>query len=89
MAIPADIKIAVEKNMELMTGQTRTYLPFLKVAFPNVKDFSELIFNMMVGNTLTVFVSQYVMRMQSPSEEDFAEFGKLVEQYRKKIKELF
>ena len=89
MAIPADIKTAVEKNMELMTDQTRTYLPFLKVAFPNVKDFSELIFNMMVGNTLTVFVSQYAMRMQSPSEEDFAEFGKLVEQYRKKIKEMF
>jgi hypothetical protein len=89
MAIPADIKTAVEKNMELMTGQTGAYLPFLKVAFPNVKDFSELIFNMMVGNTLTVFVAQYAMRMQSPSEEDFAEFGKLVEQYRKKIKEMF
>ncbi|MDE1843592.1 MAG: hypothetical protein KGH95_08090 [Thaumarchaeota archaeon] len=89
MAIPVDVKTAVEKNMELMTGQTRTYLPFLKVAFPNVKDFSELIFNMMVGNALTMFVSQYAMRMQSPSEEDFAEFGKIAEPYRKKIKELF
>jgi hypothetical protein len=89
MTIPVDVKIVVEKNLELMTNQTKAYLPFLKTAFPNVKDFSELIFNMMVGNALTVFISQYAMRVQSPSEEDFAEFGRIAEQYRKKIKELF
>lgn len=89
MTIPVDVKTAVEKNLELMTYQTKTYLPFLKTAFPNVKDFSELIFNMMVGNALTVFISQYAMRLQSPSEEDFAEFGRIAEQYRKKVKELY
>jgi hypothetical protein len=75
--------------MELMINQTRTYAPFLKVAFPSVRDLSDLTFNMMVGNALTVFISQFMMRMQSPSESDFAEFGKLVEIYRNKVKELF
>ncbi|HET7337472.1 MAG TPA: hypothetical protein VFJ23_06225 [Candidatus Nitrosotalea sp.] len=85
----SDIKTAIEKNMELMINQTRAYLPFLKVAFPAVRDISELTFNMMVGNSLTVFISQFAMRMQSPSEGDFAEFGKIVEPYRSKVKEMF
>lgn len=85
----SDIKTAIEKNMELMINQTRAYLPFLKVAFPAVRDMSELTFNMIVGNSLTVFISQFAMRMQSPSEGDFAEFGKIVEPYRSKVKEMF
>ncbi|HEU5488759.1 MAG TPA: hypothetical protein VFV16_08050 [Candidatus Nitrosotalea sp.] len=89
MTISSDIKTAIEKNMELMINQTRAYLPFLKVAFPAVRDISELTFNMMVGNALTVFISQFAMRMQSPSEGDFAEFGKIVEPYRSKVKEMF
>ena len=89
MVISSDIKTAIEKNMELMINQTRAYLPFLKVAFPAVRDVSELTFNMMVGNALTVFISQFAMRLQSPSEGDFAEFGKIVEPYRSKVKEMF
>ena len=81
--------MAIESNMELMLNQTKAYLPFLKVAFPAVRDLSELTFNMMVGNALTVFISQLAMRMQSPSESDFAEFGIIVEAYKSKVKELF
>ena len=89
MVISSDIKTAIEKNMELMINQTRVYLPFLQVAFPGVRDLSELTFNMMAGNALTVFISQFAMRIQSPSESDFAEFGKILEPYRNKVKELF
>jgi hypothetical protein len=89
VTIQTEIKIAIERNMELMLNQTKAYLPFLKVAFPAVRDLSELTFNVMVGNAITVFVSQFAMRMQSPSAEDFAEFGKIVEVYRSKVKELF
>ena len=89
MVISSDIKSAIEKNMELMINQTRVYLPFLQVAFPGVRDLSELTFNMMAGNALTVFISQFAMRIQSPSESDFAEFGKILEPYRNKVKELF
>ncbi len=89
MTISPDIKTAIEKNLELMINQTRAYLPFLKVAFPSVRDLSELTFNMMAGNALTVFISQLGMRMQSPTENDFAEFGRILEPYRIKVKELF
>jgi hypothetical protein len=89
MVIQSEIKDAIDKNMELMLNQTKAYLPFLKVAFPAVRDLSELTFNMMVGNALTVFISQFAFRMKSPLESDFAEFGKIVEVYRSKVKELF
>jgi hypothetical protein len=89
MVIQSEIKDAIDKNMELMLIQTKAYLPFLKVAFPAVRDLSELAFNMMMGNALTVFISQFAFRMQSPSESDFTEFGKIVEVYRSKVKELF
>ena len=89
MAISVDVKTTIEQNLELMTNQTKAYLPFLKVAFPGVRDFSELVFNMMVGNALTVFISQCAMRLQSPSADDFAEFGQIVESYKSKVKDLF
>ena len=89
MTIQPEIKTAIERNMELMLNQTKAYLPFLKVAFPAVRDISEMTFNMMVGNALTVFISQFAFRMQSPSEGDFTEFGQIVEVYRSKVKELF
>ena len=72
-----------------MLLQTKSYLPFLKIAFPNVKDLSEMCFNLMVGNAFTTFLSQYTLRMKSPTEDDFVEFGTLVEKYRDKVKELF
>jgi hypothetical protein len=89
MTIQPEIKTAIEKNMELMLNQTKIYLPFLKVAFPAVRDLSELTFNMMVGNAFTLFIAHLAFRMQNPSASDFAEFGQIVEAYRSKVKELF
>ena len=89
MAIPAEIKQIVEKQIELMIDQTKAYLPFIKLAFPTVKDLSEACFTLIVGNVLPTFVTQYLMRMKSPTEQDFAEFGAITEKYRGKIKEMF
>jgi hypothetical protein len=89
MTIQAEVKEIIEKNMDLMLKQTKSYLPFLKIAFPAVIDLSEMCYNLMVGNALTTFLSQYTLRMQRPDEKDFAEFGALVEQYRQKVKEMF
>ena len=89
MTIQPEIKDAIEKNMELMLNQTKAYLPFLKIAFPAVRDISELCFNLMVGNALTTFISQNALRMKSPEEQDFAEFGGIVEKYRTRVKEMF
>jgi len=74
MAIPTEIKQILEKQLELLVDQTRAYLPFIKLAFPKVKDLSEACFTLVVGNVLPTFVTQYAIRMQSPSEQDFAEF---------------
>lgn len=82
-----EIKEAVEKNMELMLRQTKTYMPFLRIAFPQTKDLPQMCYNLMMGNALMTFLSQYALRMQTPSEKDFAEFGALVEQYKDRIKE--
>jgi len=89
MAIPTEIKQILEKQLELLVDQTRAYLPFIKLAFPKVKDLSEACFTLVVGNVLPTFVTQYAIRMQSPSEQDFAEFGTITEKYRTKIKEIF
>lgn len=89
MTINPEIKKMVEKNMDLMITQTGAYLPFLKTAFPNVKDLPDFCFNMMIGNALTTFLSQYALRMQSPKKDDFSEFGIVVEKYRKKVKGMF
>lgn len=89
MTLQPEIKDAIERNMELMLTQTKSYLPFLRVAFPGVKDLSEMCYNLMVGNALTTFLSQYALRMKSPGEGDFAEFGAIVEKYRSKVKEMF
>jgi hypothetical protein len=85
----AEIKETIEKNMDLMLKQTKAYLPFLQIAFPGVKNLAEMSYNLMVGNALTAFLTQYALRMQSPGEKDFAEFGAIVEQYRSKVKEMF
>lgn len=89
MTIQPEVKEIIERNMDLMLTQTKTYLPFLRVAFPGTKDLSEMCYNLMVGNALTTFLSQYALRMQSPGESDFTEFGILVEKYRTKVKEMF
>lgn len=89
MAVRPEVKEIIERNMDLMLKQGKAYLPFLQVAFPQVKDLSEMCFNLMVGNALTTFLSQYALRMQSPEEKDFAEFGAIVEPYRAKVKGLF
>ncbi len=89
MTLQPETKEIIERNMDLMLKQTKAYLPFLQIAFPRTKDLPEMCYNLMVGNALSTFLSQYTLRMQSPTQEDFAEFGVLVEQYRQKVKELF
>ena len=89
MTLQPEIKDAIERNMELMLAQTKSYLPFLRVAFPGVKDLPEMCYNLMIGNALTTFLSQFTLRMKIPGEADFAEFGVIVEKYRSKVKEMF
>lgn len=89
MAIPAEIKQMMEKQIELMIDQTKAYLPFIKLAFPRVKDLSDACFTLIVGTVLPTFVTQYAMRMKSPTEQDFAEFGAITEKYRDQIKKMF
>lgn len=89
MAIPAEIRQIMEKQIELMIDQTKAYLPFIKLAFPGVKDLSDACFTLIVGTMLPTFVTQYAMRMKSPAEQDFVEFGTITENYRTKIKAMF
>lgn len=89
MTIPVEIKQVIEKQLDLMTEQTRAYLPFVKLAFPNVKDLSEGCFNLIIGNVFQLFLTQYAMRMKSPTEEDFSEFGLIAQKCREKIKKMF
>ena len=89
MAIPAEIRQIMEKQIELMIDQTKTYLPFIKLAFPGVKDLSDACFTLIVGTVLPTFVTQYAMRLKSPTEQDFVEFGTIAEKYRTKIKAMF
>lgn len=78
----------MKSHMDLLLNQTKSYQPFIKTAFPGVNP-SDACFNLIVGNAFSVFLSQYAMRMTSPTAQDFAEFGKLTSQYREKIDGLF
>ncbi|MFN3654985.1 MAG: hypothetical protein ACK4TO_06625 [Candidatus Nitrosotenuis sp.] len=78
----------MQKHLELLLNQAKSYRPFIKTAFPSI-NLSDACFNLIVGNAFSVFLGQYAMRMQSPTEQDFAEFGSLVSQYKEKINELF
>jgi hypothetical protein len=78
----------MKSHMDLLLNQTKSYQPFIKTAFPGMNP-SDACFNLVVGNAFSVFLSQYAMRMISPTEEDFVEFGKLTSQYREKINKLF
>ena len=72
-----------------MIDQTKAYLPFVKLAFPGVKDLSDACFTLIVGTVLPTFVTQYAMRMKSPTEQDFAEFGTITEKYKDQIRKMF
>jgi hypothetical protein len=89
MAIPLEIKQIMEKQIELMIDQTKAYLPFVKLAFPRVKDLSDACFTLIVGNVLPTFITQYAMRMKSPTEQDFAEFVIITEKYKDQIRKMF
>ena len=89
MAVPVEIKHMMEKQIELMIDQTKAYLPFIKLAFPKVKDLSDACFTLIVGNVLTTFVTQYAMRMKSPTKQDFIEFVAITEKYRDQIRTMF
>jgi hypothetical protein len=89
MAIPPEIKQIIEKQMDVMIEQTKAYLPFIKLAFPGMKDLSEACYALIVGNVLPVFVTQYAMRMKYPQEQEFVEFGELAQKYKEKIKAIF
>ena len=78
----------MKNHMEMLLNQTKSYQPFIKTAFPGVNP-SDACFNLIVGNAFSVFLSQFAMRMTSPTEEDFGEFGRLASQFREKINELF
>ena len=89
MAIPLEIKQIMEKQIELMIDQTKAYMPFVKLAFPRVKDLSDACFTLIVGNVLPTFITQYAMRMKSPTEQDFAEFVTITEKYKDQIRKMF
>ena len=83
-----EISDHIKKHMDLLLEQTKSYLPFIKTAFPGL-NLTDTCFNLVVGNAFSVFLSQYTMRMISPTEQDFAEFGQISSQYREKIQKLF
>jgi hypothetical protein len=89
MTIDPEIKSIIENQIELMIKQTKAYLPFVRLAFPGVKDLSDAAFSLIVANVLPVFLTQYAMRLKSPSEQDFVEFGILTNKYKEKIKKMF
>lgn len=83
-----EISEHIKKYMDLLLEQTKSYQPFIKTAFPGL-NLTDACFNLVVGNAFSVFLSQYAMRMISPNEQDFAEFGQISNQYREKIQRLF
>lgn len=78
----------MRNHLDLLLNQTKAYQPFIRTAFPGL-NLSDACFNLVAGNAFSVFLGQYTMRMISPTEQDFAEFGQLVSEYKKKIDELF
>jgi hypothetical protein len=78
----------MKNHLDLLIQQTKSYQPFIKNAFPGV-NLADACFNLVVGNAFSVFLSQYAMRIKSPTEDDLVEFGKLTSQYKEKIDSLF
>lgn len=83
-----DIMDFMKRHIDMLLVQTKSYQPFIKTAFPGM-GVSDACFNLITANAFSVFLSQYAMRMTTPTEQDFAEFGTLVSQYREKIDEVF
>lgn len=83
-----EISEYMKKHIEMLLAQTKSYQPFIKTAFPTM-NMSDACFNLVVANAFSVFLSQYAMRIISPTEADFAEFGTLVSQYKERINEMF
>ncbi|MBI3253725.1 MAG: hypothetical protein HYZ56_03295, partial [Nitrosopumilales archaeon] len=50
MAIPKEIEQYVENHIELLIQQTKSYLPFIKVAFPFSKNTADACYSLIVGN---------------------------------------
>ncbi len=88
MTIQKEIQEYMSRHLDLLLAQTKSYVPFIKTAFPGM-DLADACFNLVVGNAFSVFLGQYAIRIKSPTEEDLIEFGKMASQYRKKISELF
>jgi len=83
-----EISEYMKKHIDMLLSQTKSYQPFIKTAFPAM-NISDACFNLIAANAFSVFLGQYAMRMISPTETDFAEFGALVSQYKEKINEIF
>jgi len=83
-----EISEYMKRHIDMLLSQTKSYQPFIKTAFPAM-NMSDACFNLIAANAFSVFLGQYAMRMISPTEQDFAEFGTLVSSYKKKIDELF
>lgn len=83
-----EISEHIKKHMDLLLGQTKSYLPFIKTAFPGW-NLTDACFSLIVGNAFSVFLSQYTMRLISPTDQDLVEFGQISSQYREKIQKLF
>lgn len=83
-----EIKDFMGKHIDMLLDQTKAYQPFIKTAFPGM-NISDACFNLIAANAFSVFLSQYAMRIISPTEQDFAEFGTFVSQYKEKINEIF
>ena len=89
MVIQKDIQDYVENHIKFMVRQTKSYLPFIKIAFPYSQNLAESCFSLIIGNALSVFINQYGMRMKYPSASDFEDFGKLTFKYRNQIDKFF
>lgn len=84
-----EIETYLDNHLNLLVQQTETYLPFIKTAFPYSKNMADACFSLIVGNALSVFINQFSMRLKYPTEQDFADFGKLSLKYRSQIDRFF
>ncbi len=89
MVIQKDIQEYVEKHIKLMISQTESYIPFIKIAFPFSQNLADSCFSLIVGNSLSVFINQYAIRMKYPDASDFEDFGKITSKYRHQVDKFF
>ncbi len=89
MTISSEVEDFVEKHIKLMISQTETYLPFIKVAFPYSNNVADVVYNLIIGSALSIFINQFAMKMKYPTADDFTEFGKIALKYRDPIDQFF